>query len=399
MLKHMTAKAKMAAGVTSGWLTRKIFLTTLFTSAVRYWKAHDKAISTLLLLLVLIVFKGFGQNDTINASALKADSLKESFSFFGSDKLLEVSLRFDITTFLKKNPKSAPLDAIMIFHLSETDSMDRKVSLKYRGEYRYRTCTFPPIQLNFKKPIRIYPDSGKMKKFKLVTHCNPGDVYDDYVLREYLVYKLYNVLTDTSFRVRLLRINYIDTGRERKPITQYGLILEPIDGLAKRTGCTVVKATNLTQKYLVPTSIDRMAIFNYMIANWDWSIPGRHNVAIVVPKNISYSGLGIAIPFDFDLAGVVDAKYGFPAPETGLSSNRDRLFTGICRSKEVYEARLKEFLAMKESFYSVINEFPYLNQKSKKDMTIFLDGFFGKIEKGRNLDNLVYEFLNNCKKL
>jgi hypothetical protein len=386
-------------GVPSSWLTPKIFRTNLIKSALEYFKIRKKLIFSQLLLLVVIVFKGFGQNDTVAVSGLNADSTEERFSLFGSDKLLEATLQFDITTFLRKNPKSPPLDAIMTFHLSETDSVDRKVSIKYRGEYRYRTCSFPPIQLNFKKSIRVYPDSGKVKKLKLVTHCDPGDVYDDYVLREYLVYKLYSVLTDTSFRVRLLRINYIDTGRERKPIRQYGLILEPIDMLAKRTGSTVVKATNLTQKNIAPRIIDRLAIFNYMIANWDWSIPGQHNVAIIVTKNINYSGSGIAIPFDFDLTGVVDAKYGFPAPETGLESNRDRLFTGICRSKEVYKAHLKEFLAMKESFYSVINEFPYLSQKSKKDYTTFLDGFFGQLEKERNLDNLVDEFLNNCKNL
>ena len=387
------------SGVPSVWLTPKIFRTALIKSALEYYKIRNKLIFSQLLLLVFVVFKGYGQNDTVGVSGLNADSPGESFSLFGSENLLEATLQFDITTFLRKNPKSPPLDAIMIFHLSETDSVDRKVSIKYRGEYRYRTCSFPPIQLNFKKSIRVFPDSGKVKKLKLVTHCDPGDVYDDYVLREYLVYKLYSVLTDTSFKVRLLRLNYIDTGRERKPISQYGLILEPIDMLAKRTSSTVVKATNLTQKNLVPRIIDRLAIFNYMIANWDWSIPGQHNVAIIVPKNISYSGSGIAIPFDFDLTGVVNAKYGFPAPETGLESNRDRLFTGICRSKEVFKAHLKEFLAMKESFYSVINEFPYLSQRSKKDYTTFLDGFFGQIGKEKNLDNLVDEFLNNCKNL
>jgi hypothetical protein len=398
MLNNMAVKEE-ESGFPSGWLTRKIFRTSLITSALESIKIHNKLIFSQLFLLVFIVFKGFGQNDTISVSGLNGDSPEESFSLFGSEKPLEATLQFDITTFLRKNPKSPPLDAIMTFHLSETDSLDRKVSIKYRGEYRYRTCNFPPIQLNFKKSIKAYPDSGKVKKLKLVTHCDQGGVYDDYVLREYLVYKLYNVLTDTCFRVRLLRINYIDTGRERKPIRQYGLILEPIDMLAKRTSSTVVKVTNLTQKYIVPKIMDRLAIFNFMIANWDWSIPGQHNVAIIVPKNYNYSGLGIAIPFDFDLTGVVNANYGFPAPETGLKSNQDRLFTGICRSKEVFEARLKEFLTLKESFYSVINEFPYLSLKSKKDIITFLDGFFEQIEKERNLNNLVSEFLNNCKNL
>jgi hypothetical protein len=114
--------------------------------------------------------------------------------------------------------------------------------------------------------------------------------------------------------------------------------------------------------------------------------------------NYSDSGLGIAIPYDFDLTGIVNAEYAIPPPELGIETIRERLFSGICRSKEVYQEDLKKFLNNKTKIYSVINEFPHLNQRSKKDITTFLDQFFDQLEKQKSLDNLVDLFLNSCKK-
>jgi len=174
---------------------------------------------------------------------------------------LDIYLKFDLSTFLKKNPKTGYQDAMLIIPLSATDTIDRKVKIKPRGEYRQQTCSFPPIMLNFKKLFPAYSDTGKINKLKLVTHCQPGPASDENVLREYLVYKLFNVLTDTSYRVRLLRVNYIDTGKDRKPITQYGFFIEPIEILALRTNSSVANSKNLTQRAIAPGTMDRAAIF------------------------------------------------------------------------------------------------------------------------------------------
>jgi hypothetical protein len=165
----------------------------------------------LILLASLCVLSASGQNDTTAKQQLKKDSLKDNFALFGSDELLEISLSFDLTTFLRKNLKAGSLDAVLTFHLSEKDSITKNIKIKNRGNYRFESCDFPPMELNFKKAIHAYPDSGNIKKLKLVTHCKTGSVQSEYVLREYLVYKMFNLLTDTSFRVRLLKVNYIDT--------------------------------------------------------------------------------------------------------------------------------------------------------------------------------------------
>ncbi len=69
--------------------------------------------------------------------------------------------------------------------------------------------------LNFKKQDSVGGEFSKIDKIKLVTHCSAGG--EEYLLKEFLIYKMYNVLTEYGFKVRLLRVNYINTFKESKP--------------------------------------------------------------------------------------------------------------------------------------------------------------------------------------
>jgi hypothetical protein len=335
------------------------------------------------------------QNDTTETKEHKKSTQNQEISLFGSDKILNLSLYLDLAGFLKKNSKNDSFEADMIINPGEADSINKKIKLKYRGILRYDLCSFPPIQINFKKPL--LSDSDKIKKIKLVTHCEPGSMTDEYVIREYLVYKLFNALTDTSLRVRLVKISYIDSKRIKKSIIKYGVFIEPLELLAKRTNSTIIKTTNLKQNHIIPKVNDRLAIFNYMVSNRDWSLPGQHNVEVIKPLSYSAGALGIAIPYDFDLTGIVNAEYATPPPELGIESIRERIFSGLCRTKEVYIESLMEFKNKKEELYSVISKCPYLNQRSKKDITNFMDEFFDKLEKPKSMDNLIEDFLKTCK--
>jgi hypothetical protein len=140
--------------------------------------------------------------------------------------------------------------------------------------------------------------------------------------------------------------------------------------------------------------MDRLAIFNYMIGNYDWSLPGQHNVKVIKPMVIDPVGLAIAIPYDFDWTGLVNASYAIPAEVVGTETIRERLFVGICRTREVFQKDLEIFTEKKDEFYRVIDEFPYLNKREKKDMTVYLDEFFNDLTgKSRLIDIL----LNSCK--
>ncbi len=113
------------------------------------------------------------------------------------------------------------------------------------------------------------------------------------------------------------------------------------------------------------------------------------------PLIFDTSNLAAAVPYDFDFTGLVNAGYAIPEDKiTGTTSIRERIFLGVCRSREVYSKDLEEFLEHKEDFYRIINEFQYLTAKQKKDMTFYLDEFFDQCTGKQTILDV---FLNSCK--
>lgn len=320
-------------------------------------------------------------------------------SLFEDDDILDVSLSLDVARFLKKEERDQSIDGIMTIRFSATDSIDRKVTVRYRGQSRFERCRYPPARITFKNPLYEAPDSGRIKKIKLVNQCHAGSVYGDYVIKEYLVYKLYSVFTDTCFRARLIRLNINDPERKKRTITQYGILLEPEEMLEQRLNLLEVKAKSVSMRHMYPNMIDRIAIFHYMVSNWDWSVPGQHNIRVFTSRDPTSGGMGVPVPFDFDLTGVVNAEYAIPPPGKGIETNRDRLFLGICRSREIYQGELMAFLEKKDVLYSLINDFPYLDKADKRDIISFMDQFFDRLEKPQSLESMLDDLLRNCRDL
>jgi hypothetical protein len=355
----------------------------------------NKKIFVQIFLVTFIVLPVTGQNVKTGADTVVHHKAHKSFNLFTDDKLLEISLKFDLGTYFRTKPKPNYLEAEITFHLGEKDSINKEIGLRTRGIDRNQRCPFAPIELKFKKTDFGYSDLNKISKIKLVPECSSTSEYEDYVLREFLIYKLFNILTDTSFRVRLLTVNYIDSEKKRKPVKQYGFFIEPVEMLTARTNTVQINVKSVRPNNILPKVMDRLAIFNYMIGNFDWSVQGQHNVRIIKSPILDTVQLGIAVPYDFDWSGVVNASYAIPDENVGISSVRERKFLGACRTREEYMKDLDLFLEKKEEFYRVINEFPYLNQKAKKDIITFLDDFFEQSVGKRSVINV---FLNNCKK-
>ncbi len=351
-----------------------------------------KIIPILIFLSCFYIQPAFGQVDSANAQYAVRDTHNVNIKLFESDDLFEIALRFDITTYKRKRSDSAYLDAVLTYYTSDKDSVNKNIKVRARGEIRRTSdiCDFPPLSLNFRLKDSIAGEFIGINKLKLVPYCKLG--YEDYVLREYLIYKLYNVLTDNSLRVRLMRITFINTAKDRKPLTQFGFAIEPIKLLEKRTSSREIKRP-VTQKNIKPEMMDRFAIFNYMIGNTDWSVPAGHNALVLSQPLSENPDLGLIVPFDFDYAGLVNALYAVPFESLPIKNVRERYYLGICRSEDVFRNDLKEFSEKKEQFFKVINDFPYLSPRSKKDITVFLEGFYRDFDK-RN--SIVYKLRSQC---
>ena len=204
----------------------------------------------LMVLLIVVTIPAFSQQDPIDHPLTASDTLKTDFGLFTHNEILNLSLRFDLVEYTRTKPKEEYMKATLTYHLNDKDSINKEIKLKSRGEMRNGYCDFPPIRLNFKNAGFEKKDLSKIEKIKLVTHCQYGN--EENLFKEYLIYKLYNVMTDTSFRVRLVKIDYINTNpkRKRKPVQTYAFLIEPVEMLAARIKSVPIESTTLTQKHI-----------------------------------------------------------------------------------------------------------------------------------------------------
>lgn len=301
--------------------------------------------------------------------------------FFGTDEIQEISLKFDISFFIRKKPVDDYLDAELVFYNSPEDSVTTKIKLRSRGVRRNELCQFPPIRLNFNKASVGFSDLDSIGNVKLVTHCKGGKIFERYLMKEYLAYKLFNIVTDTSFRVRLLKINYIDTGRKNNVITSYGFVIEPSEIIERRIQARELEDIIVRESYINRDALDRMAMFNMMIGNVDFQVETLHNIKTYKPVDFN-NVFSIVIPYDFDYSGLVNTYYAVPTEHLYITDVTQRIYLGPCRDEARYRSLADEFMGHREDFINVIEQFEYLDQNSKREMLNFLAGFFTACETG-----------------
>ncbi|MCK5838642.1 MAG: hypothetical protein KAG99_02280, partial [Bacteroidales bacterium] len=259
---------------------------------------------------------------------------------FDSHEIIDMTIKADFNAIFKeiREERDSAYHEGVVYYKTANNTIDTiNIDLKPRGNFRKSPehCGFPPLFIKFsKKQSKNTPFEG-LKKLKLVTHCNNSKkTYEQYVLKEYLVYRTYNVITDSGFHVRLARITYIDESGKSKNLTKYGFFIENDKQMAERLGGKIIKIKNIHQDRTNYKLVNLMAVFLYMVGNPDWSVSLLHNIKIV---QTSPYGLPLAVPYDFDYCGVVNTSYAAPAEVLGIAAVTERIFRGFCRSEEEFQ--------------------------------------------------------------
>ena len=225
------------------------------------------------------------------------------------------------------------------------------VRLRTRGIWRLANCEFPPLRLNFAKDDAKGTLFAKLDKPKLVTHCRDSDEYEQYLLQEFQLNRIYNLLTPYSHRVRLARITYVDSGSAKPFATRYAFLSESPEDLASRLGGIRIEQKGAGPGDLHQVELVTFSLFQYLIGNTDWSIAGLHNVALVAVDTTN-----IPVAYDFDFAGTVNARYAVPDARLPIRSVRTRLYRGYCVPESVYPAAVERFVARKDAIYALYRD-------------------------------------------
>ncbi len=297
-------------------------------------------------------------------------------ALFDSDHIMTITLKGQTKELINdrsENPQYHPF--VFSFYNEDSTAVEFPVEIRTRGHFRKlrENCNYPPLMIQFPKQGKhLSTVFREQSKLKLVVPC----VSDEYVVREWLVYKIYNLVTPMSFRARLVRIKLEDSRTGKSIASFYGIFLEEEKQVAKRNKATSIEQ-QLRPEQTKPDVFLTMAVFEYLIGNTDWSVQYMQNIKLLMPDG---DPVPITVPYDFDHAGIVNAPYARPAEELLMRSVRERRYRGYCvRDLKVFEPVISKFNQVRNEIHNLYTSNTLLDPKYIKATTRYLDEFYATI--------------------
>ena len=354
-------------------------------------KKHN--IALFLFLIVYTIFFPKESYAGIQGTSIPVNTDSVEYPLYSSHDILELSLTFDWKELVFDVGDIRSFhNAQLTYFITEGDSVSMPVEVQTRGHYRRSrdNCDFPPIRFRFSEEKVVNTLFYGQDKLKLVTHCNDNrKIFTEYLLKEYLAYRIYNLFCDESYKVRLARITYNDSEGKNKQLTRFAFFIEKTEHLASRIGGIELEFSGLPKEVTDAELTLLFSVFQYFIGNTDWSIPALHNVRMIFLPGPKY----VPVPFDFDFSGLVGTYYAIPDPKIPIESILQRIYRGPCVELETILPVLELFNRKKPEIYSLISDFEYLEPKERAKILRYFDKFYKTLNNDRQLKR---EFINNC---
>jgi len=318
---------------------------------------------------------------------------------FAGDDLLNVKIIAPMASIMFERDDVNDVPGTFQYLATDGRSVEFDIGLRLRGNFRRqkKNCEFAPLRINFKKSQVRETLFAHQDKLKLVTHCQDARAYQGNLLREYLAYRVFNNLTDASFRVRLLRITYVDTDSKVRETVKYGFLIEQKDRLAQRIHATPVELKRVFVPDLQPAYTNLTSLFHYFLGDTDFSQIAAdpddyccHNHVLFSSEDGSY----FSIPYDFDMSGFVDAAHADPREQFDLRNPKPRWYRGWCTNNGQIPASVIVFDEKREEIYALINNLELLSRYQRSSLTRFVDTYYASVETTKKIEkNLV----KDCK--
>ena len=323
----------------------------------------------------------------------------ESAPLFQSHEPIRMTLRTDIEWLRDERSDSIEVEGTLTF-MDNGVEVVKPVDTRARGERRRdkAVCNFPPLRLDFPTGQMEGTVFEGQDKLKLVTPCNDRrDSYQNYVFDEYLIYRVLNIVTPESFRVRLVEITYEDIEGDYDTRTKFGFLIEDEEVMAERNRATFEDVSQFHPARADSEFSVLVAVFNYMIANTDWSPVYFHNFKLIRTEDARY----LTIPYDFDITGVVNPRYAVVDPSTGLQRVTQRIFRGFCRDELVFPDGVARFAETRGEITALYEDFAALgwehfDEDDAKDALEFYEDFYEVVDSEEEFED---EIVDDCRSM
>ncbi len=309
-------------------------------------------------------------------------------------------LAMEISGPVKKIARQAPNSTAPHPATLAANGETHAINLSARGVSRRQrdACRFPPLRIRIQEKPSESSLFHKQRSLKLVTHCRDNESYEQIAMREYTTYRLYNLFTPESLKVRLVRVTYRDGGDVEAQ--RMGFLIEDIDDAARRLGGKEIDVARVKSAALNADDAARYALFQYMIGNTDWAmIAGPagsdccHNSKLVGAGKEARSDL-TPVPYDFDGTGLVNAPYAEPSERVPIRSVRTRYYRGFCKHNAQVKQIAPTFLAKRDAVMAEIATTEGPSDASRKQMSRYIEGFFKDIATPASVEK---KLLKTCR--
>ncbi|HSM03413.1 MAG TPA: hypothetical protein VK858_02280 [Longimicrobiales bacterium] len=282
------------------------------------------------------------------------------------------------------------------------DTVEADIRTRGRSRLDRRVCRFPPLRLDVPRSRvegTLFQDQDKLK---LVTHCRDDEEYEQGILLESLAYRVFNLLTDMSFRVRLARITYEDSEGGRDAVSRYGFLIEHEEGVAARTGWSYLPVPLVPPEASDPEHLALLEVYQYMIGNTDWSAfsadPGSDECCHNTKPLGNPRGPVFALPYDFDITGLVNAPYArnlyrANLQALGLRSMRDRKFRGVCTSEPHWPGIFQVLRDKRGEIEALFRDQVGLSAETRDEALEYVGSFYAELE---DEEELLDDFREVC---
>ncbi len=255
-------------------------------------------------------------------------------------------------------------------------------SFKLGGKSRRKICKMPPVKLNLKKnDLYVGGFNKNLDKTKIVFQCTMNKSMAESIKMEKLLYDMYAVVSTYARRSKIVKVK-ID--EEKKPINAF--LLEDDDDFEYRTHTEIIKNKTIATNVLNREEYVTMCLFQFMIANADWSARRGHNTDLY--RRMEDNSL-IIVPYDFDYSGIINNNYAVPPENLPIQHVTQRHFMDKDVPMEELFKGIDHYIEHEELMLRTVDDAYYLAEGSRKRIHRYVAGFYDIIRNEKKVKKMI----------
>ena len=314
---------------------------------------------------------------------------KEKEQLFDSDEPFFMNMALSIKDLRSKTNDSTFMPQEIQVKNGEGQWEALPFEIRTRGNFRLDNCFYPPTRIRMDKDDAKGTMFQGYRRLKLVMPCSKSKSAGDLVGKEFLAYKLFEVVTEYTFHTRLVQLTFTNLDdRKQEPVEMLGFVIEDDDDAAQRFEGEMLDGMKITPQIMEDTATVIHDIFQMMIGNTDWSGLYQHNQKVMKLDSKTV----VPFAYDFDMTGLVNPPYAQVNSNISISKVTERLYRGFCRDEAVFQYVRKLFLEKEKEMLGLIDRYQHLySDTDAKTMRTYITDFYSILKSDRMFQSTIVE--------